>query len=136
MQTTTQQTTQQQRSRTGSPVDGLRAWLLVLDAMLRVIEQAAWETRNASEELMRAARGDLLYMKRRGRQLGVMPDQLARAAACGWVLTQIASSYRLHITRAAFTTGTSPSAPTTRRGAPPLSRRCMCPAITPSTRLP
>lgn len=97
-------------SPASNPMDGLKAWLLVIDAMLRLIEQTAWETRRAGVEFLEAARNDFLFFKRRGRQLGVMPDQLARAASCGWVLTQIASGYRLHLTRAAFTTRKSSAA--------------------------
>ena len=80
----------------------LRAWLNVVDAALRVIEETAWEARRVSADLLVSARGDIRAMDAQRRELLDLRDRVARATQCGWVLTKIASSYRLHLTRAAF----------------------------------
>lgn len=85
----------------------LRAWLQVVDAVLRVIEQTAWEARGLASEWARAAREDVLAMQQRRDELGQLHARLARATQCGWVLTKIASGYRFHLTRSAFTTRAS-----------------------------
>ena len=85
----------------------LRAWLQVMDAALRVIEQTAWEARALAAEWARAAREDVLLMQQRRDELGQLHARLARATQCGWVLTKIASGYRFHLTRSAFTTRAS-----------------------------
>ncbi|MCB9661090.1 MAG: AarF/ABC1/UbiB kinase family protein [Sandaracinaceae bacterium] len=92
----------------------LRAWLQVMDAALRVIEQTAWEARALAAEWARAAREDVLLMQQRRDELGQLHARLARATQCGWVLTKIASGYRFHLTRSAFTTRASAARALTR----------------------
>ncbi|MFT5358558.1 MAG: ubiquinone biosynthesis protein, partial [Polyangiales bacterium] len=98
--------------RTGA--DELRAWLMVIDAALRVVEQTIWESRRLATEWADAARKDILHIRDRTGELASLQARLKRATQCGWVLTKIASSYRWHLTRAAFTTRKSAAAALTR----------------------
>ncbi len=88
----------------------LRAWLAVVDAALRVVEQTAWETRRLAAEWAEAAKADILHVQDRRGELAKLQARLVRATQCGWVLAKIASSYRWHLTRAAFTTRASAAA--------------------------
>jgi hypothetical protein len=90
----------------GRSASGLRAWLLVLDAVLRAIEETAWSAREAFGAL---AQRTLVRMRvlsddaqRASDVVSGWPERLSRLAATGWMLTQVATSYRLHLTRAAF----------------------------------
>ena len=94
-------------SASAAAAQELRAWLTVVDAVLRVVEQTAWEARGLAAEWAAAARQDLLAMQERRDELASLHARLARATQCGWVLTKIASGYRWHLTRAAFTTRSS-----------------------------
>ncbi len=84
----------------------LRAWLKALDAGLAVIERAAWEIRDQAAEAWQATQGEWVSALAEARGLGRSADEwqrrVARLSQAGWTLTKIASTYRLHITRAAF----------------------------------
>lgn len=67
---------------------GLREWLRLLDAILSAIEAVVWDVRERGERVWEDARAT--------------PERTRRLAATGWCLTKIATSYRLHVTRAAF----------------------------------
>ncbi len=90
----------------GRSASGLRAWLHVLDAILRAIEQTAWGAREAFEELAQRTMERLRLLEteatRQADAVAAWPERLARLVATGWTLTQIATTYRLHLTRAAF----------------------------------
>lgn len=92
----------------------LRAWLKVLDAALRAVEQSAWESRRLVTEWVRSARGDILHVRERAAEMAAFQARLKRATQCGWVLTKIASSYRWHLTRAAFSSRRSATRALTR----------------------
>ncbi len=90
----------------GRSASGLRAWLLVLDAILRAIEQTAWGAREAFEGLVERTLSRLRLIEaeaeRQADAVAAWPERLSRLVATGWMLTQVATSYRLHLTRAAF----------------------------------
>lgn len=92
----------------------LRTWLKILDAALRAVEQTAWESRRLGAEWVEAARQDILHVRDRKGELASLQARLKRATQCGWVLTKIASSYRWHLTRAAFTSRRSSASALTR----------------------
>ena len=92
---------------TQAAVTELRAFLAVADAALRVLEQTAWETRRLADELATAARRDLALADAERQELASAVARGARAARCAWVLGKIVASYRLHLTRAAFSTRAS-----------------------------
>ena len=84
----------------------LRAWLLAIDGTLRLVEETIWRLRREVQQACRASREEFA-----GRAAGVRDAQDAlqnwqhqttRLIGIGWVLTKIAASYRLHLTRAAF----------------------------------
>jgi ubiquinone biosynthesis protein len=94
------------RSTAGRSASGLRAWLLVLDAVLRAIEETAWSARDAFGALAERTLVQLRVLSEESQRtadvVASWPDRLARLASTGWMLTQVATSYRLHLTRAAF----------------------------------
>jgi ubiquinone biosynthesis protein len=85
---------------------GLRAWLLVLDAVLRAIEETAWSAREGFEAFAERALVQMRLLSGEAQRttdaLSSLPERLARLASTGFMLTQVATSYRLHLTRAAF----------------------------------
>lgn len=84
-------------------VSGLRIWMRALDATLAAVEQTAWELRGAAERIANGAVGI-------GAESRLASRRLQRATATGWVLAKIATGYRLHLTRAAFTSRKSAAA--------------------------
>lgn len=92
------------RRQRGVPLGGeVRAAVTMLDAVLRSVESVAWQTRKLAADAAlgfsdaRRGFGDAVGDARRWRQ------RQARLAATSWMLTRVASSYRWHALRAAFT---------------------------------
>jgi len=81
---------------THDEISGLRLWMRALDATLAAVEQTAWELRGVAARVAGGAEG-------LGSESREAARRLQRATATGWVLTRIATGYRLHLTRAAFT---------------------------------
>lgn len=81
----------------------VRAAVTVLDAVLRSVEAVAWETRKLAADAAlgfsdaKRGFGDAMGDARRWRH------RQARLAVTSWMLTKVASSYRWHELRAAFT---------------------------------
>ncbi|HEX7478855.1 MAG TPA: AarF/ABC1/UbiB kinase family protein [Polyangiales bacterium] len=80
----------------------LRAWLKVADAVLVGIERTAWSLRNVADEVSEAFQGTVtefgtLRDDAKGGGLGLM-----RLTQTGFMLAQVAASYRLYSLRAAF----------------------------------
>jgi len=90
------------------PNSGLRTWLRAIDALLAVVEDTAWKARAAANRTWSAVREDWLRLAEEsrsvGEEVGDWPARLARVTSTGWMLSKVASSYRLHLTAAAFTT--------------------------------
>lgn len=88
------------------PPSPLVTWLRALDAALRVIEGAIWEMRTQAIEAWEATQLEWGNAASEIRELKVAmsewQQQIARLSQAGWSLTKIASSYRLHVTKAAF----------------------------------
>jgi ubiquinone biosynthesis protein len=84
----------------------LRDWLTAIDAVLRAIEETVWRLRRETVEACQASRqewADWLGGFRDAQSaLQTWQQQTARLLSIGWVLTKIATSYRLHLTGAAF----------------------------------
>lgn len=98
-----------QQTPTPPSANGLRAWMAVLNATLSAIEKTVWEARTLATQardawrLLEAGASDmateyqlLAYEARR------WPIRLKRLSATGWVLTKIATRYRLWSIRSAF----------------------------------
>ena len=79
--------------------DGIRATLRVLDAFLSAIESTVWELRLTVEELTESTSRGLAGAK---ADLGDAGFRLARLTQTGASLSLVATSYRLHVTKAAF----------------------------------
>lgn len=84
-------------------------WLSAMDDLLCRVEETAWEVRAIGERwgtLASVVGEDLGVLGRDARTLGDeiarWPGLTARAAGVGWLLTQIAGSYRLHAIESAF----------------------------------
>jgi len=94
------------RSPASRPFDGIRALLRVLDALLSALESTVWELRLAAEDFARAARHDA-----RSAREGVAEAsfRLARLSSTSAMLSLVAGSYRLEMTKAAFLTRTAAS---------------------------
>ncbi len=91
------------------PATQLRAWLAVLDAVLVAVEQTAWQAREIGERARQAVlgiEGGVGRMVAGSRaladELSAWPERLARLGSTGLTLTTIATTYRLHTTKAAF----------------------------------
>jgi ubiquinone biosynthesis protein len=84
----------------------LRRWLTAIDAVLRAVEETVWRLRRETMEACQASREawtDWAGGFRDAKSgLRSWERQSARLVSIGWVLTKIATSYRLHLTRAAF----------------------------------
>jgi ubiquinone biosynthesis protein len=89
-----------------SNTHGLRAWLRAMDAVLGALEETVWRTREAAEQGWKAATGDLGRLadgsRRVSAEVGSWPARGRRVMATSWMLSKVASSYRLHLTKAAF----------------------------------
>jgi ubiquinone biosynthesis protein len=84
----------------------LRHWLAAIDGVLRAVEETVWRLRRETVEACHASRVELADWVGGFRDaqsaLQSWQRQSARLISIGWVLTKIATSYRLHLTRAAF----------------------------------
>ena len=84
----------------------LRYWLGVIDGVLRAIEETVWRLRRQTAEACRTSREEWVDWVDGFRDaqsaLESWQQQTARLVSIGWALTKIATSYRLHLTRAAF----------------------------------
>jgi ubiquinone biosynthesis protein len=85
------------------------SWISTVDDLLCRVEETAWELRGIGERwgaLAEVIGEDLGVLGRDARTLGDeiarWPGLSARAAGVGWLLTQIAGSYRLHAIESAF----------------------------------
>jgi len=84
-------------------------WFSALDDLVTRVETAAWELRGFAERATGAWRTlaeDWDELARDGaalgRELGRWPARSARLARAGWLLAQVAGSYRFHAIRSAF----------------------------------
>ena len=84
----------------------LRYWLTAVDAVLRGIEETVWRLRRQTVEACQASREEWADWAGGFRDaqsaLQSWQQQTARLVSIGWVLTKIATGYRLHLTQAAF----------------------------------
>ena len=84
----------------------LRHWLAAIDTVLRAVEETVWRLRREAAEACHVSReewADWVGGFRDAQSaLQSWQQQTARLVSIGWVLTKIAASYRLHLTRAAF----------------------------------
>jgi ubiquinone biosynthesis protein len=84
----------------------LRHWLAAVDAVLRAVEETVWRLRRETVEACQASRAEWADwaggVRHAQSALQSWQQQTARLVGIGWVLTKIAASYRLHLTRAAF----------------------------------
>jgi ubiquinone biosynthesis protein len=84
----------------------LRYWLAAIDGVLRAVEETVWRLRRETAEACQASReewADWVGGFRDAQSaLESWQQQSARLVSIGWTLTKIATSYRLHLTRAAF----------------------------------
>lgn len=88
---------------------GLKAWLQVLDAGIRALEQSAWQGRKLAGQALSAWRlvelgaadvaEEYHHLAAEARR---WPARLKRLSATGWTLTRIAASYRLWGARSAL----------------------------------
>lgn len=82
--------------------DGLRAWLKVADALLIAVENTAWQVREAASEFAQDGAELSSWFRGRRARAARWPEEAKRLQRTGWMLTKVATSYRLHITKAAF----------------------------------
>lgn len=87
----------------------MTGWLSAVDDLLCRVEETAWELRGIGERwgaLASVVGEDLGVLGRDARTLGDeiarWPGLTARAAGVGWLLTQVAGSYRMHTIESAF----------------------------------
>lgn len=87
----------------------MTTWIAAVDNLLCRVEETAWELRGIGERwgaLAGMIGDDIGAIGRDARMLGDeivrWPGLTARAAGVGWLLTQIAGSYRLHAIESAF----------------------------------
>jgi len=89
----------------------LRLWLQVLDAVLRAVERTAWGARSAAQTALdtgRGVQGAFARLLRDAHSLASDTSQrLGRLSATALVLGRIVAGYRLHTTKAAFTSRSS-----------------------------
>lgn len=90
-------------------VNGIRAWLAVLDSVLIAIEKTAWEARAVADQALEAWRAlesgtseAIEQCREVADEARRWPARLKRLSATGWGLTRIATSYRLWGIRSAF----------------------------------
>ncbi len=84
----------------------LRHWLATVDTVLRAVEETVWQLRRETVEACKAGREEWADWAGGFRDaqsaLQSWQQQTARLVSIGWVLTKIATGYRLHLTGAAF----------------------------------
>lgn len=95
-----------QGNQASDSLSPLRRWLITIDVVLRAVEETVWRLRREAVEACEVSRADWAGWVDGFRDaqsaLQSWQQQTARLVSIGWVLTKIASSYRLHLTRAAF----------------------------------
>lgn len=86
-----------------------RGWLGTLDDLVAGIEATAWDLRGIAERFVslgQIVRDDCVALAGDARAFGAeverWPARGGRAAGIGWLLAQIAASYRLHAIESAF----------------------------------
>ncbi len=91
------------------PREQLKAWLKVLDAVLVAIESTAWQAREIgarTRDALQGVQGGLGRFVAGSRalanELSGWPERITRVSVTGFALARIATSYRLHTTKAAF----------------------------------
>ncbi len=100
-----ERTSESTRSKKSRPVNigsEVKAWLKVLDAVLVGVEKTAWSVRGVADEVLQAwnvAEGDVQSFREDMTGSG---KGLVRLTRTGFVLGQIAASYRLFGLRSAF----------------------------------
>ncbi|MFZ1865583.1 MAG: AarF/UbiB family protein [Polyangiales bacterium] len=86
----------------------LRYWLAAIDGVLRAVEETVWRLRRQTAEACRASREEWVDwiggFRDAQSAIESWRSQTARLVSIGWMLTKITTSYRLHLTRAAFVT--------------------------------
>ncbi len=80
----------------------LRTWLKVADAVLVAIERTAWSLRGVADEVTGALRETHSEVGSLGDELTGQSRGLVRLTQTGFMLAQVAASYRLYSLRAAF----------------------------------
>lgn len=87
----------------------MTSWISAVDGLLCRVEETAWELRGIGERwgaLAGVIGDDIGVLGRDARtlrdELARWPGLTARAAGVGWLLTQVAASYRLHAIESAF----------------------------------
>lgn len=85
-------------SRSGL-LDSMRAAMLLVDALLRAVEDAAWSVREASEKLAAGLASGAAGTKDELRDAG---QRLSRLTSLSTTLSRIVGGYRFHVTKAAF----------------------------------
>ena len=95
-----------EENRGSDASSSLRHWLAAVDAVLRAIEETVWRLRREALEACQAGREEWADwaggFRDAQRSLQSWQQQTARLVSIGWVLTKVATGYRLHLTRAAF----------------------------------
>lgn len=84
------------------PFEGIRAWLRVADALLVAIENTAWQVRETAGEVAQDGADIATWLRGKKSRAARLPAEAKRLQRTGWMLTKVATSYRLHITKAAF----------------------------------
>jgi predicted unusual protein kinase regulating ubiquinone biosynthesis (AarF/ABC1/UbiB family) len=95
-----------QENQASDAHSSLRHWLAAIDGVLRTVEGTVWRLRRETVQAYQASReewadwvGDFRDAQ---SALQSWQQQTARLISIAWVLTKVATSYRLHLTRAAF----------------------------------
>ena len=95
-----------QSNQASEAQSSLRYWLAAIDGVLRAVEETVWRLRRQTAEACSASREEWADWTGGFRDaqsaLESWQQQTARLVSIGWTLTKIATSYRLHLTRAAF----------------------------------
>lgn len=87
----------------------IKAWLAVIDAVLKGIEETVWQAREIADRTVVAVRGltqgaSAVAGESRAiaDEAARWPQRIKRLSSTGWMLTAVATGYRLHGTKAAF----------------------------------
>ncbi len=97
--TATSRDSRDSREARASLLDSMRAAMLLVDALLRAVEDAAWSVREATAKVASDFATGAAGTKNELRDAG---QRLARLTALSATLSRIVAGYRLHTTKAAF----------------------------------
>ncbi|MDB4973314.1 MAG: transporter [Myxococcaceae bacterium] len=99
----------------GKPADvkaQLKLWLGAIDALLKAVENTAWQARKLGDSVLSAFQGGvaksgdepagIAQARTLRNELSEWPKKLSRLSSTGLVLGRIGASYRFHSTKAAF----------------------------------